>query len=96
MIDWGKARKKDHALVAKIIKKFWTETQEATSPFSSMGLTMSLIACHTHGCPLDLDKMLKADTFTLNHDIYGIHNHINMETGGLENCFVPRCALRGE
>lgn len=55
-------------------------------------LLMDLIACHNHACPLDFEKMLRADDFNLLHDMLGIRNCLNRTTGQLENNFLPRCA----
>lgn len=54
---------------------------------------MDVTACHANGCPLDLEKLLHADAFNFSHDVFGIARYINRNTGKLENCFVPRCAL---
>lgn len=58
-----------------------------------MSLEMDIVACHRNGCPLDLDGLLAADDFNLAHDVVGISNHINRETGKLERHFLPRYAL---
>lgn len=39
---------------------------------------------------LRLDELLHADGFNFAHDIVGIQNHINRETGEIENIFLPR------
>jgi len=57
-------------------------------------LQMDLGACHVAE-GLDLQKLLDADTFTLIHDVAGIHLNINRETGKLEDFFLPRCAKHG-
>lgn len=57
-------------------------------------LMMSLEACHTNGCPLDLVRMVQqGKTSDVVHDVYGIDAHLNRETGQLEDCFWPRFAL---
>lgn len=61
-----------------------------------MDLHMDLTACHANGCPMDWEKLMKADDFTLAHDVAGISRHINRRTGKLENCFLPRCHARAE
>lgn len=43
---------------------------------------------------LDLDKLLEFDDGDFSHDVGGIARHLNHETGKLEACFLPRCALR--
>jgi hypothetical protein len=69
----------------------------ATWPeFDRMTLVMDLQATHANGCPLDFDKMLKADDFNLAHDAFGIANHIDRTTGKLTDCFLPRCSKHDE
>ena len=54
---------------------------------------MDLQACHSCGCPLDLQWMLShEDIGDVYHDVFGIRKHINRRTGELENHFVPRFA----
>ncbi len=42
--------------------------------------------------PIDWDRLLKADEFNFAHDISGIINCINRETGFLDRHFIPRFA----
>ena len=56
-------------------------------------LLMDIEACHCNGMPLHLSRLLEAPQFDFTHDVWGIIRHINRETGQIENCFVPRCAL---
>lgn len=53
---------------------------------------MDLTACHLNGNPLDLDRMLICDDFTLTHDVLGINRHLDRQTGKLKNLFSPRCS----
>jgi len=56
---------------------------------------MDLMAANgRNGNPeLRLDRMLHDfDKFNFMHDAIGIQNHINRETGKIEDCFLPRCA----
>ena len=53
---------------------------------------MDIIACHANGCQLDLKKLLTLEDADFFHDINGISEHINRNTGKLENFFLPRCA----
>ena len=41
---------------------------------------------------LDLSKFLSFDNFNFCHDVFGIIENMNKETGKLENCFLPRCS----
>lgn len=53
---------------------------------------MDVTACHANGTRLDLGKLLNFPDFDFAHDMAGIHNCIDRETGKLTNCFLPRCA----
>lgn len=55
-------------------------------------ILMDLSACHANGCPLDFKRLLAFPDFDFAHDIFGINQRIDRETGQLRNCFVPRCA----
>jgi hypothetical protein len=59
-----------------------------------LNLSMDLAATHANGCPLDLERLLKAPRFDFWHDLYGITEHLDRTTGRLLHCFVPRCAKR--
>lgn len=54
---------------------------------------MDLIVTHKYACPLDFEKLLRFDDFSLIHDVLGIRNCLNRITGQLENHFLPRCAV---
>lgn len=82
--------KEDTELISKIVKKafeLWPAT--ITDSFS---LNMDLTATHLNGNPLDLLRLLNADKFNFSHDIFGIMEHINRNTGKLDDCFIPRCS----
>lgn len=55
---------------------------------------MDITAVHTNGCPLDLIELLKAESVDFIHDIVGIMNHIDRNTGHLKNYFRPRYSKR--
>lgn len=57
---------------------------------------IDLIACHRNGTPLDLAKLLYADSITFIHDLTGINRHICHQTGRLQNQFLPRCAKKDD
>lgn len=58
---------------------------------SRLTLSMDIENVHKE-TPLKLKELLHADTENFTHDIVGIQNNINRETGKLENCFLPRYA----
>ena len=57
---------------------------------------MDITAVHANGCRLDLDRLLAADDFNFSHDVFGIERHLNRQTGQLEDCFLPRFAMRSQ
>ena len=85
MINWG-ATKEEYEKISAICKR-----ADDVKRFG-MDLQMDMAATHCNGCPLDLEKLLNAPEFDFYHDIYGIINNLNRNTGELENCFLPRCA----
>jgi hypothetical protein len=87
-MNWD-ATKEEMETISAIVSRaasFYPKTDKVS-------LSMDITAAHCNGSPLDLDKLLAADNFNFLHDVSGIARHINRETGELENCFVPRCAI---
>ena len=82
--DWEK--------IDLIVKRFSTVAKRAEIEIDILSTEMDIVACHLNGCPLDFDKLLTTDDFTLIHDIFGIRNHIDRTTGKISNHFLPRCA----
>ena len=79
----------DARLIAKIVNRAMALGIEG---YDRMTCGMDLTACHANGCELNLNALLAAKDFDFTHDILGIRQHINRETGELENCFAPRYA----
>lgn len=95
MIDWT-ITPEDMSLVGRIVRR-WEDMHmrgPEVRPFDRSGATMDLIACHNHGCKLDLQALVDADDFDFSHDVYGINRHLNRKTGELTDCFLPRFAAR--
>jgi hypothetical protein len=59
-------------------------------------LGMDLTATHANGCPLRLEELLAAPPADFAHDVFGIREHIDRDTGTLRDCFLPRYARRTE
>lgn len=53
---------------------------------------MDVVATHANGMPLRLGELRIADDFNFIHDIAGIRNCLDRQTGKLSNNFVPRFA----
>jgi len=78
--------------IMAIVKRFCDVVGDSLElrPISMM---LDLKACHSNGCPLDLEAMLAAPRDAdIVHDISGIERHLNRETGKLEGGFTPRYA----
>lgn len=80
----------DCELVTKIAKRAHVLAGMKDRAFYE--IEMDITACHQNGTPLDLDKLLAFDDFNFAHDLYGIAEHLDRETGELRHCFLPRCA----
>jgi len=86
MITWSTS-KEDCEVIEKIVER----AQELRIERDILDLEMDIEAAHEN-CPLRLKELLDADKFNFLHDVYGIINNLNRETGKLENCFLPRFA----
>lgn len=62
----------------------------ATDPSAPLDLQMDITAVHCNGCPLALRRLLNADDFNFSHDVFGIKQYINRNTGQLMDYFSPR------
>ena len=88
-LKWD-ATKEEHDHAEKIVSRFILRTGRDKS--ETMALLMDLIATHANGCPLDLAGLAAADDEHLVHDMGGINQHIDRQTGQLTDCFLPRYA----
>ena len=77
---------------ADIIAKIASRAQAFSFKFDRFSLIMDISAVHANGCQLKLEELLTAKDFDFLHDVLGIMNHIDRDTGQLENCFLPRYA----
>lgn len=92
MIDWGLASKEDIDGAFAAIERM---EREGVLHRDRITTARDLLACHTHGCPLDFGAMQTCRIQDLAHDIHGIAQHIDRNTGKLLDCFMPRLARRG-
>ena len=92
-------QKQDFLTIAEIARAAVKTCAELGVEYDQMTAVMDLDHAH-QDIPLDLETMLDAsdDTSVLRsdfiHDIGGIRRHMNRETFKLEDCFVPRFALK--
>lgn len=92
-IDW-KLDDHDRELVGLIVDRALAHPSATIDP---LDLEMDLTACHLNNeRKLDLQKLLEFDEFNFWHDITGISNHLDRNTGRLTNHFLPRCTAPRE
>ena len=77
-------------LIAAIGRRLREEVP--TVQFDPLSLAMDLTVCQNRG-HVDLQALLDAPYGTFVHDLDGIHNHLDRETGELADCFLPRCQI---
>lgn len=89
MIKW-EATKEELLKIGEIYNRYKKMIGNGGRP--QMDFVMDMEATHSNGCPLDFDKLLNVPDFDFMHDIAGITNCLDRETGKLKDCFLPRCA----
>lgn len=82
--------RREFDLIDEIVKRAWRYDWVRASHDQPMGLHMDIAATHANGCPLRLDDLLNADEFNFTHDISGIINCLDRDTGKLTRHFRPR------
>lgn len=87
MFDFSKTKTTREEM--KLISSIKNRACKADKEIEPINLDMDLTATH-HNNPLRLSELLNADSFNFCHDVYGIMQNINRDTGKLENCFLPR------
>ena len=90
MIDWSKIKstKEEHELYGKIARKVGLALG---APINHLTTIMDLELCHKVACPLRLSELWScANDGDLLHDVSGIHQYLDRDTGELTNNFVPR------
>lgn len=83
----------DAELISQIVDRVEDLSLAQGHALDRLSTTMDLTAVHANGCPLDLEKLAKADNFNLLHDVFGIARHLDRKTGKLRDFFDPRCSL---
>ena len=89
MINWDKLNKEDITIIDRICKRAVNLFPQYELDFTE--IQMDIAAAHVAE-PLDLEKFMEFDDFNFAHDIFGIIDHIDRETGKMQNCFLPRCS----
>lgn len=89
MVDFKKINDKDLALVAKIVKK----ALKIQPHLNVLETQMDIAAAHI-ASSLNLEELSRADNFNLIHDVFGIANNIDRNTGKMNNGFSPRYTIQ--
>jgi hypothetical protein len=85
----------DVALIRRIVTRAIFIAQRYGVEISARrDLQMDLEAVHGNGCALRLEALLAADDENFAHDVFGIREHLDRETGELRHHFWPRFAVR--
>lgn len=78
-MEWDNLSKKDSKIIREITLRACNEFPD----LKYIDIDMDITATHISGCELRLNDLLKADKFNFTHDILGISNHLNRNTGKL-------------
>jgi hypothetical protein len=84
-----KTGRKDSDLIYSIAERGVREFQ-----FNYITVALDLTACHCNGTPLNLERLLNADSFNFVHDVVGINRHLDRDTGKLTGFFLPRSSAK--
>lgn len=77
-------------IISKIVDRAWAIGWLRRSYHQRMDMHMDVTAVHANGNPLRLDDLLNADDFNFAHDMSGICNCLDRDTGKLTKGFSPR------
>lgn len=95
-INW-KASTEERQLITRIAGRADSLAKKRSlASFDAVCCRMDITACHLNDCRLDLGKLYAMDDASFAHDVFGIMQHIDRETGGIRGNFVPRCAISDE
>lgn len=86
------ASKSDDKIISQIVTRALEMAEKYGVDYDRMSCHMDISACHSNGCPLQLERMLNADDLNFAHDVFGIRKHIDRRTGVLTGHFLPRFA----
>jgi hypothetical protein len=90
ILNW-KASKEEYDLIYGIAQRASALARRVGQEVSVRDVMMDVTACHANGNPLRLRELLvEADDQNFAHDVWGIAQHLDRDTGGLRDCFKPR------
>ena len=83
----------EYEMFSKIADRAIALAKEHGTVIEKFTMVMDIDNAHKQ-IPMDLNAFLAMPMVDFAHDAFGIRRHMNRRTGQLEDCFVPRCALR--
>ena len=89
MLNWN-STKEDSQTITKIAERANAMANKPGGKYPMLDASMDIAACHLNGCPLRLKDLLAADDGNFAHDVFGIRQYIDRNTGKLQGCFDPR------
>ena len=96
MLQWT-TTKEEVETISKIVDRYTAVLHSLGIPKTyqrpRMDVIMDIEATHCNGNPINLRGLLDADDFNFTHDMIGIQNNLDRDTGELQNCFVPRYSV---
>ena len=90
MIDWSNLNTTEDDCL--LIGRIATRARDRGVIRDRMDLVIDLEAAH-HVCPLNLPGLHDATAADLVHDVVGIIQHLDRDTGELTDGFLPRYAV---
>jgi hypothetical protein len=92
MINFTKLSKFEIDLIERIADRAVALGDKYGHTLRKIDIVMDIAAAHI-ACPLKLDEMLHVERDNdFGHDVFGIRENLNRQTGEIENCFLPRFA----
>jgi hypothetical protein len=88
MTKWERLNINDYNMIKAIVIR----SLQIGLNINPLTVENDLICVHVIDCRLDLNKLYLSKVADFVHDILGIHENINRETGKI-NYFVPRSVL---
>jgi hypothetical protein len=89
-----KATNKEMKIIERIAARALYMAKDLEISCDKKTLLMDIEACHCNGAKLDLKKLMSFDNSNFAHDVFGIHRHLDRNTGKLKNNFWPRSAAK--
>ena len=83
----------DAEIISQIVKRGWAIDWLRASYADKLSMRMDVMAVHANGNRLRLADLLAADDFNFAHDMSGICNCLDRNTGKLTRNFRPRFSV---